>query len=404
MKKNYSLLTIGLVAVSIHSINAQCPVPSSVTASPSSLCAGASTSLNATATGASISWFNVPSAGTSLGTSASGVNISFTPTATTTYYAESYSLTTSGQVFNYSGAIQNFTVPIGVTSLTLITKGAQGGNSTQFGLTAGGNAAIMQGNFTVTPGQVLKVLVGGQGVTAQNVGGGGGGSFVWDNLSSTLLNAAGGGGGAGTNYNTSLGMIGVSAVTGTNGTNGLTVSSGFGASGNGGLIPAGYTYYASGGTGWLTNGSNGTTSGCTFNSTGGTRPLLGGMAGIGGGSVGTSANGGFGGGGGGNARCGAVGGGGGGGYSGGGPGAENGGSDFPSGGAGGSYNVGTSQINSVGNTGDGIVTFSWSPVSCTSISRTAVTVTVGSIPTISVTSGAICAGSSYTMVASGAGY
>ena len=46
---------------------------------------------------------------------------------------------------------------------------------------------------------------------------------------------------------------------------------------------------------------------------------------------------------------------------------------------------------------------SGSPSTCTSVSRTSVTVTVGSIPTISVTSGAICAGDSYTMVASGAG-
>jgi hypothetical protein len=402
MKKNYKLFATLLLSLSSRLLEAQCPLPTSVTALPSSICAGQSTTLNATAAGASIGWYNVPTGGTLLGSSTSGANIAFTPTTTTTYYAESFSTTIGGQTFNFSGAIQNFTVPAGVTSVTIITRGARGGGSTQWGATAGGNGAIIQGNFTVTPGQVLRVLVGGQGATAQNVGGGGGGSFVWDNLTNTLYSAAGGGGGAGTNWINSTGIIGVSAVTGTNATNGLTVTNGAGSAGNGGTIPSGYTYYASGGAGWLTNGNNGTTAGCTFNSTGGTRPLLGGMAGIGGGDPGTAANGGFGGGGGGNARCGAVGGGGGGGYSGGGAGAENGTNDFPAGGGGASYNIGTSQINTVGNTGNGVVTFSWNPISCTSASRTPVSVTVNALPTISVTSGAVCQGSSFTITPSGA--
>ncbi len=402
MKKNCKLLATFLISSSISFLEAQCPIPTSVTALPSSICAGQSTTLNATAAGASIGWYNVPTGGTLLGTSASGANIAFTPTTTTTYYAGSFSTTIGGQTFNFSGAIQNFTVPAGITSLTIITRGAQGGGSTQWGATAGGNGAIIQGNFTVTPGQVLRVLVGGQGATAQNVGGGGGGSFVWDNATNALFSAAGGGGGAGTNWINSTGIIGVSAVTGTNATNGLTVTNGAGTAGNGGTIPSGYTYYASGGAGWLTNGNNGTTAGCTFNSTGGTRPLLGGMGGIGGGNAGTAANGGFGGGGGGNARCGAVGGGGGGGYSGGGAGAENSTNDFPAGGGGASYNIGTSQINTVGNTGNGVVTFSWNPITCTSASRTPVTVTVNALPTVSVTSGAVCPGSSFTMTPSGA--
>ena len=71
--------------------------------------------------------------------------------------------------------MQSFTVPAGVTSLTIITMGAQGGNQTVNPGTTGGTGAIMSGNFTVTPGQVLSVMVGGQGVTAQYVGGGGGG-------------------------------------------------------------------------------------------------------------------------------------------------------------------------------------------------------------------------------------
>ena len=272
--------------------------------------------------------------------------------------------------FSYTGTIQSYTVPAGVTSITITAKGAQGGGETYIGAT-GGLGAIMTGTFAVTPGQVLEVLVGGQGSSAEYVGGGGGGSFVWDNSTSTLEIAAGGGGGAGVEWDYLVSLNGVNGTTTTLGTNGNDyggpMTSGAGTAGNGGTAPSGYYTTAGGGCGWNTNGNNGTTFGCTYNCTGGKRPLAGGTAGTGGGSFGYNANGGFGGGGGGNARCGAVGGGGGGGYSGGGAGGEtfidylfyN---DFPGGGGGGSYNIGTSTSSSVGNTGNGQVVIT---VACT---------------------------------------
>ena len=272
--------------------------------------------------------------------------------------------------FSYTGTIQSYTVPAGVTSINITAKGAQGGGETYIGAT-GGLGAIMTGTFVVTPGQVLEVLVGGQGSSAEYVGGGGGGSFVWDNASSTLEIAAGGGGGAGVEWDYLVSLNGVNGTTTTLGTNGNDyggpMTSGAGTAGNGGTAPSGYYTTAGGGCGWNTNGNNGTTFGCTYNCTGGKRPLAGGTAGTGGGSFGYNANGGFGGGGGGNARCGAVGGGGGGGYSGGGAGGEtfidylffN---DFPGGGGGGSYNGGTATTSSVGNTGNGQVIIT---VACT---------------------------------------
>ena len=66
--------------------------PRNVTATPATICAGAATSLNATAPGNTISWWDASAGGNYYGTSASGVNFSISPTVTTTYYAESGSL------------------------------------------------------------------------------------------------------------------------------------------------------------------------------------------------------------------------------------------------------------------------------------------------------------------------
>lgn len=250
--------------------------------------------------------------------------------------------------FAYTGSLQTYTVPAGITSIQIETWGAAGGTGL---LGSSGRGARMVGTFMVTPGEVLNVLVGGVGIAGTYVAGGGGGSFVW-NSGSTLLIAAGGGGGGGFTDIGGTSFNGIDASTTTNGTNGNSQAAGGGVGGNGGTSSLSGTY-ASGGAGWNSNGINGTIHGCSPNSTGGQRPLLGGAGGTGGGQAGA---GGYGGGGGGNARCGAVGGGGGGGYSGGGPGGEVISGRFDGGGGGGSYNVGTNQINTAGiGTGNGQV-------------------------------------------------
>ena len=81
--------------------------------------------------------------------------------------------------FAYTGAQQSFTVPAGVTLVKITAAGAQGGIVTgNGGPFAGGLGATMSGEFSVTPGSVLQVVVGGQGNPSMYTSGGGGGSGV----------------------------------------------------------------------------------------------------------------------------------------------------------------------------------------------------------------------------------
>jgi len=218
--------------------------------------------------------------------------------------------------------IQNFTVP--VTSVYNITvKGAKG-----YG-TNGGRGAIMSGDFTLTAGTVLKILVGQAGILPSNTSynnqyGGGGGSFV-TYTNNTPLVVAGGGGGSWAQSYTGLsdGTVSASGNTASNGpTNGAggTLGSGGGAGGS-----------ASGGGGITGNGS-GTGGGVAFTS-GGNGGSNYGVGGFGGGGGTDSFN---------NRR-----GGGGGGYSGGG-GAGSTTTGYPEGGGGGSFNAGANQQNTSG--------------------------------------------------------
>ena len=229
--------------------------------------------------------------------------------------------TSTGQ----SGSIQNWTVPGGVTCINIEAWGAQGGTGAGY---TGGLGARMKGSFTVTPGQVLKILVGQQGQDwgTYKAGGGGGGTFVTDNSNNPLCIAGGGGGGGG---NTSP----------SNGSPGLTTNDGGnspccsgGTAGAGGGVSGG----SSGGGGLTGNGTAACTSGPGLSFTNGGTGGVGGTCAAGGGW------GGYGGGSGGEWCCqGATGAGGG--YSGG-----AGVSSTGVAGGGGSYNSGASPSNSSG--------------------------------------------------------
>jgi hypothetical protein len=256
-----------------------------------------------------------------------------------------------------TGTIENFTVPSGITSITIQALGAQGGT---VGSYTGGLGASMQGTFTVTAGQVLKVLAGQQGTQGSySSAGGGGGSFVTTNSNSPLI-IAGGGGGAMSGYNGKPGLTTTSGGTstgtesggaGSNGGGGGGASS-YGSAGGGGLLGNGGncsygSYGANGGAGG--NGSNGgnAASGTIVSNSGGLSFTNGGTGGTGTGYTGTNlGDGGFGGGGAGGSGndCG----GGGGGYSGG-AGSGWDGSDYL-GGGGGSYilSTATNQSSSSG--------------------------------------------------------
>jgi hypothetical protein len=255
--------------------------------------------------------------------------------------SSAYSQTT--ECFTYDGTIQLWTVPDGVTSITMEAWGAQGGNSTWAGTVSGGLGAYMSGTFTVTPGDDLQILVGGQGESLA-VGGGGGGSFV-ATIGDVPLLVAGGGGGA------SSDQAGVDAVTSQDGTADSLGGISGGTGGAGGSVCGINQNDGGGGGGFNSDGAD-ATDGIGNGGFGGIAFVNGGTIVPGGRLDGACSNdpaGGFGGGG--SATCNTVGGGGGGGYSGGagGPHIGNcGGGQRAGGGGGGSYNIGTSQTNTPG--------------------------------------------------------
>ena len=72
-----------------------------------------------------------------------------------------YSISNATTVtFSYTGAQQSWTVPSGVTSITVDAYGAGGGDSSG---NSGGNGARVQTTLTVTPGDILYIYVGETG-------------------------------------------------------------------------------------------------------------------------------------------------------------------------------------------------------------------------------------------------
>ncbi|MFZ4707970.1 MAG: beta strand repeat-containing protein, partial [Bacteroidales bacterium] len=349
------------------------PLPataSAVTATPATVCVNTASNLNATSTGNTINWYTAATGGTLLGTSASGANYIVTPASTTTYYAEV--VTDGSQTLDYTGSIVNFTVPAGVTSLTIDAIGAAGGraNATY------AKGARIKGTVSVTSGQVLKILVGQKGSgLATEYSSGGGGSFVTDNSNNPLVIAGGGGG-----YYGYLSMNSNASIT-TSGNNASATNGGGLGGTNGGAGQANTCSPNGGPGGGLTGEWN---SAYLQGGHGGRSFINGGAGGAAGSYVNmTSTPGGFGGGGGS-----AYSSGGGGGYSGGGGGA-NCGSGPQDGGGGGSYNSGTNKIETVGyNQGNGQVILTWtSATSCPSASRTAVTLTATPVASVASVTG-----------------
>lgn len=244
-----------------------------------------------------------------------------------------------------TGGIQYWVVPVtGIYEIQAF--GGQGYGA------FGGRGAHITGEFNLTAGTTLKILVGQKAgdyldypnTTYNHQFGGGGGSFVTDMSNSPLIIAGGGGGNHGNSYLaqcdgqiTEAGAAGLNATTigagGTNGQGGLQATSadaGGGLLGNGDGVAGGQSFI-NGGLGGIDEGTGG------FGCGGGT----------------SSWN---------NYR-----GGGGGGYSGGG-GGNNGTVCCPAGGGGGSFNAGTNPSNLAGvQLGNGmvIITFACIPTAGT---------------------------------------
>ncbi|NTW31445.1 MAG: hypothetical protein HGB12_02260 [Bacteroidetes bacterium] len=247
---------------------------------------------------------------------------------------------------NYSGSITSWTVPLGITCISIDAYGATGGTGSggNGGTKVGGSGAEMKGYFSVTAGQVLKVLVGQRGFDGNSrSGGGGGGTFVADNIDNPLIVAGGGSGGSSTDtwygvgQNGSIGPNGGSSnccAGGTAGGGGNATSNQ--SAGGGGFIGDGVgtnCNYTAGGQSFINGGAGGAASASD-----------GGAGGFGGGSGG---------------GCGGSGAGGG--YSGGAGGKYvwGDGSNGVAGG-GGSYNKGVNQTNTgSAPTGNGLVTIKY---------------------------------------------
>ncbi len=245
-------------------------------------------------------------------------------------------------VFTYTGDVQQWVVPDGITSISVDVRGAQGGIASDYWSSIGGPGGPggrVQTTLAVTPGETLFIYVGGAGSGSDGgfngggnggygggmggYGGGGGGASDIKRAGSTLTNriviASGGGGGKG--YYSS------------------DVSGPYGGGLGGGLIGGDgpdHVDASNGGKGSTQNygGAGGTKGTSTYGQAG--EPGT-----IGQGGTGGRYN-----------ASGVGGGGGGGGYYGGGGGA----SDGSGGGGGSSYSIGTDTIYTQGfQIGDGIV-------------------------------------------------
>lgn len=162
-------------------------------------------------------------------------------------------------VFTSSGP---FTVPAGVTSITVELVGA-GGNGASNGGGGGGGGGYARGTYTVNPGATLSIVVGDGGSELATIVGGLGILAGAGGNATTVSNPSIGGGGAG-----GVGMGGQVTRTG--------------GAGGGGY----YTYFGGGGGGAAGPAANGTAGGNTIVWNGSNCLTPGGSAGLAGGAPG----------------------------------------------------------------------------------------------------------------------
>jgi uncharacterized delta-60 repeat protein len=106
---------------------------------------------------------------------------------------------------SHTGGSQDWTVPAGITSVSVTLTGAKGGRGSNDGPGEGGNSGTggrVTGSLAVTPGELLTAHVGGAGQNgsfATNTGGGAGGSYggARGGHAGGVGGSGGGGGGGG---------------------------------------------------------------------------------------------------------------------------------------------------------------------------------------------------------------
>ena len=149
------------------------------------------------------------------------------------------------QTFNYTGAVQTFTIPVGITSVNIKAWGAQG-NLNALSASVGGLGGYAEGNLVVTPGQTLFINTGGGATSSINGGFNGGGAA---GVNSGCASAQGGGGGGASDVRITANTLANRVIVGAGGggAGGNRVAGcGRGTGGGGG---AGY-YGGGGGAGW----------------------------------------------------------------------------------------------------------------------------------------------------------
>jgi hypothetical protein len=175
------------------------------------------------------------------------------------------------KTFNYTGAKQSFTVPAGVSSITIVALGAEGASAPS-GCPHGGLGGRVSAVFPVEPHERLVIVVGGAGAEVSGgYNGGAGGGMAQDSSgyggggasdvrvgrgrSMDRVLVAGGGGGAGglDSCTSGYGGKGGKAIGGSGG-DGAYFSYNGGGGGGGGTQKAGG---AGGSAGYGTYGSGG---------------------------------------------------------------------------------------------------------------------------------------------------
>ena len=178
------------------------------------------------------------------------------------------------QTFMYTGAAQSWVVPAGVTSLMVDVYGGQGGYDLNYPARVPGLGGRTQATIPVTPGETLRIHVGGAGTATAggwngggnpNLSGGGGGGASDIRRAGTTLPArvvvAGGGGGTSASLGGSGGgLIGEAGEAGGS-TRGGGGGGGTQMAGGAGGAPASTCPCGEGSPGTLGYGGAGTTTG-----------------------------------------------------------------------------------------------------------------------------------------------
>ena len=179
-----------------------------------------------------------------------------------------YSITNLfGQVSQTFTSTSTFTVPAGVTTLTVECWGAGGGaggaatTANAGGAGGGGGAYSKSTTIAVTPGNTYTVTVGTGGPGGSGAAAGTAGADSWFNSSAIIL-AKGGAGGAANNGTggaggTTAASIGTTKFAGGAGANGASATGGGGGGGAGTANPGGAGSGITAGAGGLTGGGAG---------------------------------------------------------------------------------------------------------------------------------------------------